>query len=160
MQKIDLICLGRLSARYYADAVAEYRKRLAAFCDFTVTELPEAPLPERPAPAQVQKALGQEGAAILKARRRGAYLAAFCVEGRPFSSEELAALLRQRAVGGAGDIAFVIGSSHGLAEDVKAAADAKLSLGRITLPHQLARVVVCEQLYRACTINAGMKYHK
>ncbi len=161
MQHIDLICIGRLSARWYAEAVAEYQKRLAAFCDLRIVELPEAPLPEKSAgPALIEKALAQEGAAILRARRRGAFLAALCVEGKPVSSEELAALLKDRAVQGAGDIAFVIGSSHGLAESVKRAADAKLSLGRITLPHQLARVVLCEQIYRACTINAGMKYHK
>lgn len=161
MQNVDLICVGRLSARWYAEAVAEYQKRLAAFCTFRIVELPEAPLPEKNlSPALIEKALAQEGAAILKARRKGAFLAALCVEGKPFSSEELAALLKERALRGAGDIAFVIGSSHGLAESVKQAADARLSLGRITLPHQLARVVVCEQLYRACTINAGMRYHK
>ena len=102
----------------------------------------------------------KEGEAILRAVRKGAYLVALCVEGKQISSEELAALLEQRAGSGAGDLAFVIGSSHGLDEAVKRAANQKISLGRITLPHQLARLVLAEQLYRACTINAGMKYHK
>ena len=87
-------------------------------------------------------------------------MVALCVEGKLVSSEELAALLADKAASGAGDVAFVIGSSHGLSEEVKRAAAARISLGRITLPHQLARLVLTEQLYRACTINAGMKYHK
>ena len=161
MQNIDLICIGKLNAPYCAAGVAEYQKRLGAFCSFRIVELPEAPLSEKTAgPALVKRALEQEAAAIRKARRRGAYLVALCVEGTPISSEELAALLKDRAGSGAGDIAFVIGSSHGLAESLKAEADARISLGRITLPHQLARLVLCEQIYRAYTINANMHYHK
>lgn len=161
MQNIDLICIGKLNAAYLAAGVAEYQKRLGAFCDFRIVELPEAPLPQKnPSPALVEKALAQEAAAIRKARRKGAYLVALCVEGQAISSEELADLLKIRAGSGAGDIAFVIGSSHGLDAALKAEADARISLGRITLPHQLARLVLCEQLYRACTINANMKYHK
>ena len=161
MQNIDLICIGRLNAAYLAAGVAEYQKRLGAFCDFRIVELPEALLPEKNAgQALIEKALAQEAAAIRKARRKGAYLVALCVEGKPISSEELADLLKTRAGSGAGDIAFAIGSSHGLDAALKAEADARISLGRITLPHQLARLVLCEQIYRACTINANMKYHK
>ena len=161
MQNIDLICVGKLNAPYFAAGVAEYQKRLGAFCKFRILELPEAPLPDKNAsPAQIEKALEKEGKAILGAVRRGACLAALCVEGKLVTSEEIAALLAARAGSGAGDVAFVIGSSHGLAPAVKAAAQVRLSLGRITLPHQLARLVLAEQIYRACTINAGLKYHK
>lgn len=161
MQNMDLICVGKLNAPYFAAGVAEYQKRLAAFCRFRVIELPEAPLPDKNAsPAQIEKALEKEGKAILAAVRKGACLVALCVEGKQISSEELAAQIERQALSGAGDMAFVIGSSHGLAPAVKAAANARISLGRITLPHQLARLVLAEQLYRACTINAGMKYHK
>ncbi len=161
MQNIDLICVGKLNAAYFAAGVAEYQKRLAGFCNFCVLELPEAALPDKNAsPAQIEKALEKEGKAILNAVRKGAYLVALCVEGRQISSEELAALIADRAGSGAGNMAFVIGSSHGLAPEVKQAAQARISLGRITLPHQLARLVLAEQIYRACTINAGMKYHK
>lgn len=161
MQNIDLICVGKLNAPYFAAGVAEYQKRLAAFCRFRIIELPEAPLPDKNAsPAQIEKALEKEGKAILAAVRKGACLVALCVEGKQISSEELAAQIERQALSGAGDMAFVIGSSHGLAPAVKAAANARISLGRITLPHQLARLVLAEQLYRACTINAGMKYHK
>jgi len=161
MQNIDLICVGKLNASYYAAGVADYQKRLGAFCRFRIVELPEAAIADKNASEkQIAKALQKEGDAILAAVRKGAYLAALCVEGREFSSEELAALLARRAGSGAGDMAFVIGSSHGLDDRVKRAADTRLSLGRVTLPHQLARLVLTEQLYRACTINAGMRYHK
>ena len=161
MQNIDLICIGKLNASYFAAGVAEYQKRLGGFCNFRIVELPEVTIADKNASEkQIAKALEKEGEAILHAVRKGAYLVALCVEGKQISSEELADLLAQRAGSGAGDVAFVIGSSHGLAERVKRAAQARISLGRITLPHQLARLVMTEQLYRACTINAGMKYHK
>lgn len=161
MQNVDLICVGKLNASYFAAGVAEYQKRLGGFCNFRIVELPEATIADKNASEkQIEKALQKEGDAILHAVRKGAYLVALCVEGKQISSEELAALLAQRAGSGAGDVAFVIGSSHGLDERVKRAAQARISLGRITLPHQLARLVLAEQLYRACTINAGMKYHK
>lgn len=161
MQNIDLICIGKLNASYFAAGVAEYQKRLGGFCNFRIIELPEATIADKNASEkQIEKALQKEGEAILHAVRKGAYLVALCVEGKQISSEELAGMLAQRAGSGAGDISFVIGSSHGLDEKVKRAAQARISLGRITLPHQLARLVLTEQLYRACTINAGMKYHK
>lgn len=161
MQNVDLICVGKLNASYFAAGVAEYQKRLGGFCNFRIVELPEATIADKNASEkQIEKALQKEGDAILHAVRKGAYLVALCVEGKQISSEELAALLAQRAGSGAGDVAFVIGSSHGLDERVKRAAQARISLGRITLPHQLTRLVLTEQLYRACTINAGMKYHK
>ena len=161
MQNIDLICVGKLSAPYYAAGVAEYQKRLGGFCNFRIVELPEAAIVDKNAgEKQIAKALQKEAEAILHAVRKGAFLVALCVEGKQISSEELAGMLAQRAGSGAGDVAFVIGSSHGLDESVKRAAQARISLGRITLPHQLARLVLAEQLYRACTINAGMKYHK
>ena len=92
--------------------------------------------------------------------RKGAAIVAMCIEGKQISSDELAQFLADRANSGAGDVAFVIGSSHGLSDEVKKAATLKFSMGRITMPHQLARLVLTEQIYRACTINAGMKYHK
>ena len=161
MQNIDLICVGKLNAAYFAAGVAEYQKRLSAFYNFRIIELPEAAIADKNASeASIQKALQKEGEAILAARRKGVFLAALCVEGKSVSSEELADLISRQALSGAGDMAFVIGSSHGLSPQVKAAASAKISLGRITLPHQLARLVLTEQLYRAATINACMKYHK
>ena len=161
MQNVDLICVGKLNAAYCAAGVAEYQKRLGAYCNFRVVELPEVKIQEKNASqAQVDKALEKEGDAILASVRKGASIVALCVEGKQLSSEELAGYIAQRAGSGAGDLAFVIGSSHGLAPKVKQAAALSFSMGRITLPHQLARLVLSEQIYRAFTINAGSKYHK
>lgn len=161
MQNIDLICLGKLNAAYCAAGVAEYQKRLSAFCNFRIIELPEELIREKNASAAViEKALDKEGTAILSHVRKGAAIVAMCVEGKLVSSEDLAAFVSERALQGAGDIAFVIGSSHGLSSKVKQAAALKFSMGRITLPHQLARLVLTEQIYRAFSINNGIKYHK
>lgn len=161
MQNIDLICVGKLNAAYCAAGVAEYQKRLGAFCSFRIVELPEETIHEKNASqAVIDKALEKEAAAILANVRKGAAIVALCVEGKLISSEELAGYIAERALSGAGDIAFVIGSSHGLSPTVKKAAALKFSMGRITLPHQLARLVLAEQIYRAFTINHGVKYHK
>ena len=160
MQNIDLICIGKMNAAYFAAGVAEYQKRLGGFCNFRIIELPEATIADKNASdKQIAKALQKEADAILASVRKGAYLVALCVEGKQISSEDLAALLAERAGSGAGDIAFVIGSSHGLDESVKALGK-RISMSPMTFPHQLARVMLCEQLYRAFSINAGTKYHK
>ena len=150
MQKIDLICIGKLNASYFAAGVAEYQKRLGAFCEFRIIELPEEAISEKNASQAVIESKIPQGATVI----------ALCVEGKLISSEELAAAIADRAMSGAGDMTFVIGSSHGLAPMVKQAAAMKISLGRITLPHQLARLVLTEQLYRAFAINNHIKYHK
>ena len=161
MQRIDLICLGKLNAAYCAAGVAEYQKRLNGLCEFKIIELPEQTISEKNAsPAVIQKALEKEGQAILSNVRKGAVIVALCVEGKLVSSEDLAEMVADCAVSGQGDMGFVIGSSHGLAPTVKQAARYKISLGRITLPHQLARLVLAEQLYRAFAINNHIKYHK
>ncbi len=161
MQNIDLICIGKMNASYFAAGVAEYQKRLGAFANFRVIELSEESIQEKNAsPAVIEKALEKEAKAILSNVRKGAAIVALCIEGKQLSSEELAAYVAQRAQSGAGDIAFVIGSSHGLSNTIKSAASLKFSMGRITMPHQMARMVLAEQIYRACSINSGLKYHK
>lgn len=161
MQNITLIAVGKLNAAYFRAAAAEYEKRLTAFCSLHLVELPEETVSEKNAsPAVIAKALEKEGRAILAAVPKGAAIAALCIEGTQLSSEELSAYLVQKAGSGAGSVAFVIGSSHGLAPGVKAAAEKKLSMSRMTFPHQLARVMLLEQLYRAFSIAAGGKYHK
>ena len=151
MQNIDLIAIGKMNAAYFAQGVAEYQKRLGGFCNFRIIELPEVQIADKNASdRQIAKALQKEGG-YPGQRAQGAYLVALCVEGKQVSSEDLAAMIADRAMSGAGDMAFVIGSSHGLDDSVKRTAQARISLGRITLPHQLARLVLTEQLYRACT---------
>ena len=119
MQNIDLIAIGKMNAAYFAQGVAEYQKRLGGFCSFRIIELPEVQIADKNASdRQIAKALQKEGEAILASVRRGAYLVALCVEGKQVSSEDLAAMIADRAMSGAGDMAFVIGSSHGLDDSV------------------------------------------
>ena len=160
MYNIDIICVGKLKEDYLRGACAEYSKRLSAFCKLKITELTPARIPDDPSRAQIDSALADEGKRILQLIHPSARVYAMCIEGKQISSDELAQFLAQRAGSGAGNVAFVIGSSHGLSDEVKKAAALKFSMGRITMPHQLARLVLTEQIYRACTINVGMKYHK
>ena len=113
MQNIDLIAIGKMNAAYFAQGVAEYQKRLGGFCNFRIIELPEVQIADKNASdRQIAKALQKEGEAILASVRRGAYLVALCVESKQVSSEDLAAMIADRAMSGAGDMAFVIGSSR------------------------------------------------
>ena len=158
MLEVKIICVGKLKERYWREAVEEYAKRLSAFCRFSVVELNEARLPQNPTAAEIGRALEEESRAIRAAAGRSAVYA-LCIEGRMLSSEKLASEISMAAVGGASSLAFVIGSSHGLHESVKACGK-RISMSPMTFPHQLARVMLCEQLYRAFSINAGTKYHK
>lgn len=158
MLEVKIICVGKLKERYWREAVEEYAKRLSAFCRFLVVELNEARLPQNPNAAEIDRALEEESRAIRAAAGRSAVYA-LCIEGRMLSSEKLASEISAAAVGGASSLAFVIGSSHGLHESVKACGK-RISMSPMTFPHQLARVMLCEQLYRAFSINAGTKYHK
>ena len=158
MQTVQILALGKCKEGYLREACREYEKRLSRYCRLQITELEPVALSQNPSEKEIAAALEKEGAELLK-RAKG-YCIAMCIEGRQISSDELAQFLADRANSGAGDVAFVIGSSHGLSDEVKKAAALKFSMGRITMPHQLARLVLTEQIYRACTINAGMKYHK
>lgn len=158
MLEVKIVCIGKLKEKYWRDAVAEYAKRLSAFCRFSVIELNEARVPQDPNEAQIAKALEEEAKAVITALGRStAY--ALCIEGKMLSSEKLAGEISSAAVGGASSLAFIIGSSHGLHESVKALGK-RISMSPMTFPHQLARVMLCEQLYRAFSIQAGTKYHK
>lgn len=161
MQNIDLICVGKLNADYYAAGVADYQKRLSAFCNFRIVELPEEKIQDKNASqATIDKALEAEGKNILAHVKKGSSIVALCVEGKQLSSEELSDYIQQKALSGSGDMAFIIGSSHGLSPAVKQAAAYRLGMSKMTFPHQLARLVLTEQLYRAFSIAKGTKYHK
>ena len=160
MQRVTLISVGKLKERFYAEAAAEYVKRLGRYCKLTVVELPEERLPENPSPAQVEAALEKEAGAILGRLPPAATLVALCVEGRTRSSVELARLMGTWAGRGENQLVFVIGGSFGLHGSVKARAAERLSMSPMTFPHHLARVMLLEQIYRAYQINAGTRYHK
>lgn len=152
--------LGKLKEPYLRDAVAEYQKRLQAFCKLQTIELTPYRLPDDPGDALISDALEKEAAEIEKHIPQNAFVYALCIEGKTMSSEQFSAQLEQAAVQGSGSVVFVIGSSFGLSERVKRRANVRLSMSPMTFPHQLARVMLLEQLYRAFQIRSGGKYHK
>lgn len=160
MFTLTVIAVGRLRDSYYREACDEYVRRLGAYAKVDVIETTAAALPDDPSEKQIQAALAHEGGQILKKIPRGAFVTALCVEGRSLTSAQLAENIRRAGLSGVSDAAFIIGSSFGLAEAVKARADLRLSMSAMTFPHALARVMLLEQLYRAMNINAGGKYDK
>ena len=160
MQKVTILCVGKLKEKFYMDAAAEYAKRLSRYCKLELVELPEERLPEDPSPAQIEAALLKEAAAIRAKLPAGAALVALCVEGELRSSEALARQMTDWASQGVGQLVFLIGGSFCLHPSIKEAAKLRLSMSPMTFPHHLARVMVLEQIYRAYQINAGTKYHK
>ncbi|MDD3346942.1 23S rRNA (pseudouridine(1915)-N(3))-methyltransferase RlmH [Oscillibacter sp.] len=160
MQKVTILCVGKLKEKFYTDAAAEYSKRLSRFCKLEITELAEERLPENPSPAQIEAALAKEAAALRGKLPPSATVIAMCVEGQLRSSEELARLMSGSADRGESHLVFVIGGSFGLHPSIKALAAEKLSMSPMTFPHHLARVMLLEQIYRAYQINAGSRYHK
>jgi 23S rRNA (pseudouridine1915-N3)-methyltransferase len=153
--RLDLVCVGRLKERHWREAADEYLKRLGPYARVTVTEVPD-----RDVGADEARALEAEAAGILKAIPETAMVVALEIGGRARSSEELAAWLEALGTSGRSHLAFVLGGAAGLHPDVLARSDERLSLGPITLPHQLARVVLLEQLYRAFRIIRGEPYHR
>ncbi len=159
MQRITVLCVGKLKEKFYADAAAEYCKRLSRYCKIEVTELPETRLPEDPSPAEIKRALAAEGNAI-RQKLEGGAVVAMCIEGQTCSSEALSKKLAAFALEGKSKVTFLIGGSFGLDETLKKQADWRLSMSPMTFPHHLARVMLLEQIYRACQIAEGTRYHK
>lgn len=155
-----VIAVGRLKDKFFDEAAAEYLKRLKAFGKTEVVEIAAAALPDNPSDGEIAKALEKERDAIIAKIPKGAAVYPLCIEGKSVSSEELAEEINAQANSGVSCCAFVIGGSFGLSEDVKKLGRLRVSMSRMTFPHRLARVMLLEQIYRACTINAGIKYHK
>lgn len=160
MQKVTVLCVGKLKEKFYADACAEYQKRLTRHCKLDLLELPEQRLPENPSEAEIEAALSKEADAIEEKLPRGGAVVALCVEGRTMSSDQLADTLSRYAAQGVSQVTFLIGGSFGLHERVKLLAELRLSMSPMTFPHHLARVMLLEQIYRAYQIESGTKYHK
>ena len=160
MLTITVLCVGTIKEKYLADAIKEYVKRLSAYARVNITECREEHLPDNPSAALLRAAVEKEGERILDAIPRRAYVCALCIEGKPCSSEAFAQKIDTVSVDGYSDIVFIIGGSDGLSDVVKARADWRLSFSPMTFPHQLMRVILCEQLYRAMNILSGGKYHK
>lgn len=160
MFDITLITMGKLKEKFYISAAGEYSKRLSGYCRFSLLELPEVRLPENPSPAEISAGLEKEAELIFSKIPKGSWFCVFTPEGKELSSEGFAEKLQCVKNSGKSCACFLIGSSFGISQRVKQRADFKLSMGPMTFPHHLARIMVLEQLYRAEAIQAGSKYHK
>lgn len=158
--KVTIYAHGKMSEKFYGDACAAYEKRLTTLWPLTVIEAPEARLAQDPSPGEIAAALSAEAKAALVKIPRRAYVIALCIEGKMLDSPALSRAMEEAALAGCSEIWFLIGSSHGLAPELKARADLSLSISKMTFPHQLARVILCEQIYRAAQIARGSAYHK
>lgn len=156
---VNIVCVGKIKESYFKEAVAEFEKRMKRFCTFKIIEIQDKKIPDNATPGQEKAVLEAEGEEILKAVGKNDYVIALCVEGKALSSEEWAAKIRETVLFKS-SITYIIGGSLGLADKVKQRADFKLSLGKITLPHRIARLVLAEQIYRCFKINSNETYHK
>ena len=159
MIKVKIIALGRLKEKYLRDAADEYIKRLKGYCDLEIIELNPVKLSDNPSEKEIDAALKSEAQMILKKVPQNSKITALCVEGKGLPSEKFAKSINSATFDGA-PICFVIGSSDGLSEEIKAKAHNRLSLSEMTFPHQLFRIMLLEQIYRAFKINEGSTYHK
>ena len=158
--QIEIAAVGKLKEAYWRDAQKEYVKRLSRFAQIQVLEVAEERLPDNASPAQETQGRDREGERLQRAVARNALVIALDLSGKSLSSTELADMFKAWTLTGHSAFSFVIGGSNGLSEAVTAAADFRLCLSRMTFPHQLARVLVLEQVYRAMKINAHETYHK
>ena len=156
---VRFITVGSLKEPYLRDAAAEYKKRLSGLCRVEEVELKEVRLPEDPSESEIKRALSEEAKAILAAIPPRSYPVALCVEGKQMSSPDLSRRL-EAVTAECGTLCFIIGSSHGLAPEVKSAARMRLSVSELTFPHQLMRVILYEAIYRCYQIAKGTRYHK
>ncbi len=160
MLSVSIICIGKLKDAFFEMASDEYIKRLGAFTKVNITELKAANLPEKPSQTEIDAALEKEAQAISAKIPKGAKTVSLCIEGKLYSSEDMAGLLSDTALSGQSHIVFIIGGSYGLSEKIKAQSSIRLSMSKMTFPHRLARVMLLEQIYRGFKINAGESYHK
>ncbi len=157
---ITVIALGKLKEKYLKDAIAEYSKRISAYGKLDIIELSPVRLSDTPSQTEIDSALSKEADEIKKKIPNGSFVFALCIEGKEKSSEAFAKAIGDAALNGKSNLVFIIGSSFGLAPEIKAIADFKLSFSPMTFPHQLMRVMLLEQIYRAFQINNNGKYHK
>jgi 23S rRNA (pseudouridine1915-N3)-methyltransferase len=158
--KYRVVAVGGVKEKYLKDALAEYAKRLSRYGGVEMTEVEDLPAPENLSEAQKRQVVEKEGRAILARLKPGAYIVAMAVEGRQMGSEEFSEFLSGVFLKGYGSVEFIIGGSLGLSEEVLRRADYQISISKMTFPHQLARVILLEQVYRAEKIRSGESYHK
>ena len=157
--KIRIVAVGKLKEKYLREGVAEYEKRLAPFASVELLETREEYMAENPSEAQRQQTLAKEGERLLRLVQERSFLIVLDVKGKLLSSEALAKELASRALQGQSDLTFLIGGAFGLSEAVRERADLRISFSPMTFTHQMVRLLLYEQIYRAFKINRGEKYH-
>lgn len=158
--KIKMITVGKLKEKYLKDGIAEYQKRLGRFCKLEMIELPDEKTPDKASEAENQVIMDKEASRILGKIAEREFVIALAIEGQQFPSEKFSQILEETTVKGYSDITFIIGGSLGLSLEVKKRANLLMSFGKLTLPHQLMKLVLIEQIYRAFMIRQGSPYHK
>ena len=158
--KIKVVTVGKLKEKYLKDGIAEYSKRISRFAKLEMIELADEKTPDRASESENQKILEIEGQRILSKVGDRDFVIVLAIKGKTLSSEEFSKQLEEASIKGFSTLTFIIGGSLGLAQDVKNRANLSVSFGRLTLPHQLMRLVLVEQIYRAFTIQQGSPYHK
>ena len=160
--KITILAVGKIKEAFYADALKEYSKRLSAYCDLSVAEVMDEPVPERASSALQEKILRKEGVKLEKVLDRypSAYVIALAINGRSFDSVSFSSFLSGLQVKGQSHLIFVIGGSIGLSDTILQRSHMRISFSKMTFPHQLMRVILLEQIYRAMRIAHGQPYHK
>ena len=160
MISVTIIAVGKLKEKFYKNACEEYLKRLQSFCKIKVIEIDEANVPEKASQNEIIAAVNLEGKRILSKIPDRSHIISMCIEGKQLDSIELSEYITEQCLTGTSSIIFIVGGSWGLSDDVKKASNYKLSMSKMTFPHQLARVMLCEQIYRAFQIANDGKYHK
>ena len=160
MIRVSIIGVGKLKENYLRQACDEYIKRIKAYSKITVIEIPEERCGDNPSCAEIENVKVKEGQRIISKIPKGSYIVPLCIEGTQLSSEDFSKKIENVSLSGVSDITFIIGGSFGLCDEVKSLGKLKLSFGKLTLPHQLMRVVLLEQIYRAFSISNNGKYHK
>ena len=160
MIKINIIAVGKLKEKYLSEACREYLKRLTPYAKVEIIEINEYRISDNPSSSEIELVKEKEGKQILSKISKGAFVIPMCIEGTQLSSEEFSDKINNLMLDSKGEFTFIIGGSYGLSNEVKQRGDLKLSFGKITLPHQLMRVVLLEQIYRAFSIINNSKYHK
>ena len=156
---ITVVCVGKIKEKFFTDAINEYAKRLSRFCKIDILEVKDVKIPDNPSDKECEQVLEKEAEMILAKIPKDSYVIPLCIEGKELSSPELADKIRSISMEKS-HITFIIGGSLGMTEEVKRMGSLRLSFGKMTLPHQLMRVVLLEQVYRAFKINSGESYHK
>lgn len=160
MLSVTVVAVGKIKEKFFSQALDEYRKRLGRYCNFEIIEVKDEPTPENPSDKEKEIVLRKEGERILEKIPKGSVVVPLCVEGKQESSEKFARFFEDCARQGNNKIVFIIGGSFGLWEDIKKLSAKRLSFSEMTFPHQLMRVILAEQIYRAFTIIEGKTYHK